>query len=184
MTIDPRLIRNQTSVRNLELLLQTIIKDPCEYTKAEDIKLALRSQGSLSKLRLEFQYNSEYKVITSSSTNTVKRIANDIFEEGFGYLDSLRVRAKTLVAEAASLESKEKPSSRKKLSDQVTELQELLQISRQDCWNLAAAFRKACDHARRYADATGDKTIIAKCTKELKELKGMLSLLKDPTSSN
>lgn len=101
--IDKRIESNINNLKNLKNLLIEISNNPHLYIEDNNLKLALQSQGNLSKYE-----NKEFN-IKSSSINTIKRTSEKIFVGGFIEFDEFRKNAlkKILSNKDYSLNTKE-----------------------------------------------------------------------------
>lgn len=174
MRTDSRLLKNTKSIKKLKQFLDSVSENPQKYAHDDRVISALSSQGALSKLCIAEEG------IFSTSTNTLKRISDSEIEGGFSTLDALRISAKRAISELKETTKIQRRNTREQLAEEKSKLLEKLQQSQQDCWRLTVAFNKAMNQGRRYAYSSGDKTIIALCLKEQKELKAMFSLVTRP----
>jgi hypothetical protein len=84
---DKRVEKNKENVMKLREFLLEICSNYSNYQNDEIILNALISQGNLSK------YDSEKFKIKASSLNTLKRISEKLFPNGFDEIDKLRLLA-------------------------------------------------------------------------------------------
>lgn len=111
------------SICNIFRLLSDIINHPGSYIEDQQVIIALRSQGRLSSLALEFTVDNERLTINPISLNTLKkRLTESAPPNNFECLNQLRNHAQI----ALSRHGKEKSGSSKRslaaLLDQVANL--------------------------------------------------------------
>jgi len=178
MKLDNRNERNTRSVISLKDFLKEIIDNPADFVENTAVFNALKSQGGMSKL-CDVQRN-----IIGTSLNTVKRIYKKTFQEDFKILDLLRITA----YESIELHKSKKISSNKitksGLLKRVKELEQTILLRDEDMLCITLALEKSLTQGRYYAIKSENPTLIALCTKEQREIRIMMSLLKDqPTKA-
>ncbi|MBK4998995.1 hypothetical protein IAE37_001271 [Pseudomonas sp. S31] len=105
--------KNSKSLLVLRDLLQLAIRQPARFAENEGLLKALRSQGAIAALEIEFEEDGELKRKDRMSTNTLKAHAANVFELGFEGFDALRVGA----AEAITGFKNRRESSNKRTKD-------------------------------------------------------------------
>lgn len=92
-TISKRQLIDQT-IENIFKLLIEVGSYPGKYVDMEIILIALKSQGSLCSLDIEFTIGNEQLIIRPISLNTLKkRLTEKVFDRDFHHLDKLRILA-------------------------------------------------------------------------------------------
>lgn len=122
MSLDKRVEKNITSIKNLKNLLITVINNPQDYLNDNLLLESLISQGKLSK------YQNEELAIYATSINTMKRLSsypNCDFEA----LDKLRVSALEKIQNKNLTENKT-TYNRKDLLEKIEVLENELNINK------------------------------------------------------
>lgn len=121
-TLPKRELINQ-SIENIFKLLTDIVCSPRSYVDNEQILNALKSQGSLCALDLDFSILDKQFAIRPISLNTLKkRISDNYSDRNFQHLDKLRVQAQVAIRKLSKELSTPKKRSRTALEDQIKEL--------------------------------------------------------------
>lgn len=123
MTTETKRALIDRSICNIFRLLSDIIDHPGSYVEDQQVISALRSQGRLSSLALEFTIDNERLTINPISLNTLKkRLTESTPQNNFESLNQLRIHAKIALSRCG----KEKPRYSKRslaaLIDQVANL--------------------------------------------------------------
>ncbi|MFI5305272.1 MAG: hypothetical protein ACHQYP_10835 [Nitrospiria bacterium] len=177
MKPDKRVERNTQSILRLRELLREIINNPARFTEDASLREALKSQGGLSKLTVESRR------IFSSSLNTVKRIAETALEGGFDALDRLRLGAQEAIAEERTKINRSNKITKIGLRKRINELESTNQQIRQDLLIITHALEKSLAQGRNYAFQAENNSMHALCTREQREIRDMLSLLRNPLTN-
>lgn len=174
MKVDPRVQRNSLSIVALRDLLREIVKDTTLFASDETLMKALKSQGAMSKLTIV------ERQIYGSSLNTLKRITPQILEGGFETLDRLRVAALDSINTHNAKAQRSNKVTKVGLAQRVKELENEVQQALQDLWHVTMAFQKALAWGRNYAKEANNPAVIARCEREHRDLRAMLSLCNHP----
>lgn len=111
------------SIENIFRLLIEVGSSPGNYVDAEQIVNALKSQGSLCSLNIEFSIGYEQLTIRPISLNTLKqRLAENGLDRDFHHLDKLRMHALSAIKSFDEELAAPKKRTRSALEDQVGEL--------------------------------------------------------------
>lgn len=175
MSTDRRVIQHGRSTVALVKLLREAIGSPAEHLQVPGLTAALKSQGALAK------FGAAESGITSSSLNTVKRIANDVLDGGFDSLDRLRRAALDALTRASAKTTRSNKVDKAGLTLRTEELEGDNQSLRQDLLLLTFVLEKALRQAQNYA-AKGDSASQSLCSREQRELLDMLSLRRSPST--
>ncbi len=170
--IDARVQKNRNSILELERLLRLVISEPEKYLEDDLLISCLKSQGALAK------YHNEGRGIYASSLNTIKRISEASFDNGFFKIDQLRIAAANAIHSHPKNTEKDPISSKAALKEKIKDLEILLNLVRKDCWHLSRSLKKALDIGRFYAERTGDVAIIENCAKEQRDILRVFQLCK------
>lgn len=92
---------------NTQILLCDIIENPQKHKNNDELKKSLKSQGALSKLKLDHN-DDPSKSIPSCSINTFKAYANEYFDTGFKGINDLRINANIKI----NSQNEKKPKSK------------------------------------------------------------------------
>ncbi|WP_108320970.1 hypothetical protein [Vibrio cholerae] len=95
------------SLKNIELILKDIIKEPEKYHESTYLIKSLESQGGLARFKGHIVINGERLEVSPSSINTQKRQAKILFSEGYQYINRLRISALETLNTSPSVEKKE-----------------------------------------------------------------------------
>lgn len=95
------------SLKNIELILKDIIKEPEKYHESTYLIKSLESQGGLARFEGHIVINGERLEVSPSSINTQKRQAKILFSEGYQYINRLRISALETLNTSPSVEKKE-----------------------------------------------------------------------------
>ena len=96
-----------SSLKNIELILKDIIKEPEKYHESTYLIKSLESQGGLARFEGHIVINGERLEVSPSSINTQKRQAKILFSEGYQYINRLRISALETLNTSPSVEKKE-----------------------------------------------------------------------------
>jgi hypothetical protein len=111
------------SIESIFRLLIDIGRSPEAYAENEQILNALKSQGGLCSLDMEFSIRDEQFAISPISLNTLKkRLTEHNVDRNFQYLDRLRTSAQGAINKFALELTAPKKRSRSALVDQAEEL--------------------------------------------------------------
>lgn len=111
------------SIGNIFKLLTDIGCSPDRYVDNERVLTALKSQGSLCGLDLEFSIQEKHLAIRPISLNTLKkRLSDNYSDKNFQHLDKLRVQAQVAIRKFSEERTTPKKRSRSALEDQIEEL--------------------------------------------------------------
>ncbi|BCG16636.1 hypothetical protein HLBS07_04880 [Vibrio alginolyticus] len=94
------------SLKNIELILKDIIKEPEKYHESTYLIKSLESQGGLARFEGHIVINGERLEVSPSSINTQKRQAKILFSEGYQYINRLRISALETLNTSPSVEKK------------------------------------------------------------------------------
>lgn len=142
--------QNIKKVEETHKLLLKVIKKPSNYSKDENLFLALTSQGALAK------YSDPEKEITSCALNTLKTNAEFLLKEGFKTLDTLRKNAKIAIEKDRGNVSKgtQSKQSLKGLQAAKIELEEEIEAMRFACFNLTTIIGELRGHSKKLAESS------------------------------
>lgn len=175
---DKRVARSAQSVRALVRLLEEFVRSPSELLLDQsDFLTALSSQGALAS------YSDTERDISSSSINTQKRIANQILDGGYEYLDRLRTAAVRAVNEYNERQRHSNKITKVGLGKRVEELQANIATLGEDLLLLTMLFEKSMSQGREYARTSKNPAVITLCEREQQVLRDMLSLRRVASSS-
>lgn len=111
------------SIENIFNLLKDIGHSPGNYVDNEQILNALKSQGSLCALNLEFSILDKPLAIRPISLNTLKKKLSDNYsDKSFQHLDKLRMQAQVAIRKFSEELTTPKKRVRAALQDQIEEL--------------------------------------------------------------
>jgi hypothetical protein len=175
MSSDKRVMQHGRSTVALAKLLGEAIGSPAEHLQVPGLAAALKSQGALAN------FGAAGSGVTSSSLNTIKRIANEVLDGGFDGLDRLRRAALDALTMASTKATHSNKVDKAGLTLRVEELEADNQSLRQDLLLLTFVLEKALRQAKNYA-AKGDSASQTLCRREQRELLDMLSLRRSPST--
>lgn len=108
------------SIENIFKLLIEVGSSPGNYVEAKHIVTALKSQGSLCSLDIEFSIGNEQLIIRPISLNTLKnRLSENGLDRDFNHLDKLRIHALDATRRITEELAAPKKRTRTALKDQV-----------------------------------------------------------------
>lgn len=111
------------SIESIFRLLIDISRSPATYAKNELILNALKSQGGLCSLDMDFSIRDEQFTIKPISLNTLKkRLVGAETDRDFHYLDRLRSHAQQVIHRSEEELTEPKKRTRTALEEQVDEL--------------------------------------------------------------
>ncbi|WP_028627169.1 hypothetical protein [Metapseudomonas resinovorans] len=111
------------SIGNIFKLLTDILCSPGSYVDNEQILYALKSQGRLCALNLEFAVQDKQFAIRPISLNTLKkRLSDNYSDRNFQQLDKLRLQAQMAIRKYSEELTAPQKTARSALEDQVEEL--------------------------------------------------------------
>lgn len=111
------------SIESIFRLLKDIVCSPVSYAESEQISNALKSQGNLCSLDMEFSIRDDYFTIRPISLNTLKtRLAKHNVDRDFQYLDKLRTHAQVAIKKIVVEPTASKKRTRSALKNQIGEL--------------------------------------------------------------
>ncbi|WP_161897918.1 hypothetical protein [Pseudomonas yangonensis] len=111
------------SISNIFKLLVDIGQSPGDYTDNEKVLNALKSQGGLCSLDIEFFIQDESFTIHPISLNTLKkRLADNEPNKDFQHLEKLRAHAQNAISKLSKELTPPNKRTRSALEDQVEEL--------------------------------------------------------------
>lgn len=172
MKPDPRIERNGQSLLALDQFLRDIAATPQAHIENDSLLVSLSSQGALAR------YTDSECGINGLSLNTAKRIAAQYIEGGFSALDERRKIARQAILDSKERISTPKRNSKFQLVERIRELEAQIQRSSQDLLLLTHALERALVQGRTYAQASKQSWLLERCSKEQRELRDGLSLLK------
>lgn len=169
---------NRNSVLALHGFLQDIARNPSPFCGNQALRKALNSQGALAK------WCDDDRNIIASSLNTVKRIADQILDGGFGAINHARISALGAISAAEEREKHHNSSTKAGLQIQVEDKNQQNRQALQDMWHLTSALNRALLLWRRCAEQSDNPSAVAICEREQKEIRARLSLCKLPVAKN
>ncbi|MDH4559701.1 hypothetical protein DM872_14010 [Pseudomonas taiwanensis] len=111
------------SIGNIFKLLSDIAYSPGSYVENKQVFNALKSQGNLCALDLDFTVQDEQLAIRPISLNTLKkRLSDNSSDINFQHLDKLRVQAQAAIRKFSEDLTTPKKKTRSALEDQIEEL--------------------------------------------------------------
>ncbi|NWD04955.1 hypothetical protein [Pseudomonas gingeri] len=111
------------SIENIFKLLIEVGSSPGNYVEAKHILTALKSQGGVCSLDIEFSIGNEQLIIRPISLNTLKnRLTESGLDRDFYHLDKLRIHALDATKSLGKVLAPPKKRSLSALEDQVEEL--------------------------------------------------------------
>ncbi|MCY1298443.1 hypothetical protein D9M70_479330 [compost metagenome] len=111
------------SIGNIFKLLSDIACSPGSYVENKQVFNALKSQGSLCALDLDFTIQNKKFAIRPISLNTLKkRLSDNYSDKNFQHLDKLRVQAQAAIRKFSEELTTPKKRTRSALEDQIEEL--------------------------------------------------------------
>lgn len=115
------------SIDSIFRLLIDIARSPDNYSQNEQVLNALKSQGGLCSLEMEFSIRDENFSIRPISLNTLKkRLTQPDAERDFQHLDRLRSHAQQMIYKFEEQQAAPKKRSRTALEEQVDELKDTI----------------------------------------------------------
>ncbi|MCY1278673.1 hypothetical protein D9M69_248310 [compost metagenome] len=165
-------------------LLRLIFRSPDHFAKNESILKALRSQGALAKLELNFEDSGVQKIKPPMSINTLKSHANLHFKGGFKALDALRLAALMAIEKVNnSKESNSTKRTKSGLARLVVELEERLE--KQQCTNmvLLQGLNLAINELRNIRSNLDSALLEKRASDAVQALTALLSLPPEQPSS-
>jgi hypothetical protein len=178
--MDRRVQKNLASIQAIREILLAIIQTPSQFSEDEDLQKSLKSQGGIAKLEYEVTIDQKDVHKASMSLNTLKRYADDIFDQGFEGLDQLRIKA--LEAIQTHIDRERRPDSRSRIGLQlkVRELEDELEKHRSTNFLLLQAITSAMSSIKGVRDAS-DAELREKRAKEgLNRIRAIASLNPHP----
>ena len=178
--MDRRVQKNLASIQAIREILLSIIQTPSQFSEDEDLQKSLKSQGGIAKLEYEVTIDQKDIHKASMSLNTLKRYADDIFDQGFEGLDQLRIKA--LEAIQTHIDRERRPDSRSRIGLQlkVRELEDELEKHRSTNFLLLQAITSAMSSIKGVRDAS-DAELREKRAKEgLNRIRAIASLNPHP----
>lgn len=175
--MDKRVERSTQSVFAIRGLLREVIDSPSLFIKDQILVQALKSQGALAK------YADQARGISTSSLNTVKRIADVALEGGFDALDRLRQSAGMVLEKQAFEDKSPNKESKAGLSIRLIKREAEIKSLREDLLLLTLAFEKSLRQGNRYA-TKADESVHALCKREQRELLDILTLRQNSLNTN
>lgn len=113
----------EQSIDGIFRLLHEISREPGTYAENEQVLHALKSQGYLCALQMEFWIRDEQVKIQPISLNTLKKkLAGNSPDRDFAYLDKLRTHAQAAIAKFSEQPPEPKKRSRSAMESQVEDL--------------------------------------------------------------
>lgn len=113
----------EQSIAGIFRLLHDIRHEPGTYTENKQVLHALKSQGYLCSLDMQFWIREEQVTIRPISLNTLKKkLAGNGPDRDFSYLDKLRIHAQAAITKFSEEPLEPKKRSRSTLEDQVEDL--------------------------------------------------------------
>jgi hypothetical protein len=123
MTTLPKRELIDQSIDNIFRLLIEVASFPGNYVNAAHIVTALKSQGGLCSLNVEFTIGDEQIAIRPLSLNTLKkRLAKDGIDRDFEHLNKLRMHTLEVIENFGEKLSTPNKRTRSALEDQLDEL--------------------------------------------------------------
>lgn len=113
----------EQSIDGIFKLLHEIRREPGSYAENEQVLHALKSQGYLCALEMEFWIRDEQVKIQPISLNTLKKkLAGNGPDRDFTYLDKLRTHAQDAIAKFSEEPPEPKKRSRSAIESQIENL--------------------------------------------------------------
>lgn len=166
--------RNEKSVAALAKLLTNVVSSPGEFIGDDELLSALKRQSRLGK------YSKPDSDVIATSRCTIERMAERLFEDGFRYLNTLRLTALSSLQMAAAEAAQAKRRSKQRLEDDL----EAANVSRVqalvDCWQVTNAFHRALKEGRALANLSRDPALVARWDKSELVLLAMFDLAARP----
>lgn len=178
MREDPRVARNTLSVAALRDYLREIIQEPAKFITDTELRQVLNSQGALAKLSIDS------RGIRASSKNTLERIADNSLAGGFAALERLRRGAIDAIDSYKANAQKSNKITKHGLLKRVKELETANLQLRQTLLLHTMVLDKSLAQACIYATESGKPHVLARCEREQRELKDMLSMRENPARSD
>jgi len=135
---------NQKTVLETKILLLEVIKNPDVFKDDESMKIALNSQGSLAR------YKNVERNINPCSLNTLKSLSENLLDNGFFELDTLRINAKSVIEEAIT--GKLKKGRKATLKQQVATLKNNLEVTQQSNFLLTTIIKEMRSQLKSMAE--------------------------------
>lgn len=120
------------SLKNIELILKDIIKEPEKYHESTYLIKSLESQGGLARFEGHIVINGERLEVSPSSINTQKRQAKILFPEGYQYINRLRISALETLNTSPSVEKKENRRTKQGLYNALKSRENLVDLYKEE----------------------------------------------------
>ncbi|WIE49815.1 hypothetical protein [Pseudomonas sp. GM17] len=164
-------------VKTLHALLVQIIQRPLQFNKEVDLRIALKSQGSLAKFECSIiNDQGEAQQTFAMSLNTLKAHANENLVGGFKALNDLRLKALESLDYANKQEQYANKRSKSGLTRKVEQLEQELQMHRKTNIILLRALSEAIGQFNGIRDASNDNIRSKRTQDALQTLRAIVSM--------
>lgn len=165
------------SVKSLENLLKSSVSEPGAFTDNKEYLAALRSQRKLAA------YSDEELDILPCALNTLKSHADQVLDQGYQGLDTLRIAAFEAIDTAVEHHKQSNKSTKRGALNLLKQKEAELDLLRQQNIHLVYICQELKRLAQLYA-SNGDDTLKAICDKDMKRINMLLSISAPSEISN
>jgi hypothetical protein len=164
-------------VKALYLLLVQIIQRPLQFNQETDLRLALKSQGSLARLERSITSEQDGPLKTyPMSLNSLKTHANENLVGGFKALNELRLKALQSIELSEKRQQQANKRSKSGLTRKVEQLEQELEMQRQTNVILLRALSESMTQFTNIRDASDEKIRAKRTHDALQTLRAILSM--------
>ena len=176
----PRVSKNIESVLALRNLLRSIVSEPVLYVDNDYLIDSLKSQGKTASLDFSFTFEGEDFVVTPVSLNTLKTYSENLFENGFGGINELRIRASEAISNFKCKAAAPSKRTKEGLKITVNELEDKLEDHRRINYILLQALSSSIFAIKGIKGATSKIIREKRCDEALERLRAIVSMNPPP----
>lgn len=164
-------------VKALHVLLVQIIQRPLQFAQETDLRLALKSQGSLARLvRSVASEQGEPLKTYPMSLNSLKTHADENLIGGFKALNDLRLKALAAIEFSEKRQQQANKRSKSGLTRKVEQIEHELEMQRQTNVILLRALSESMTQFTSIRDASDDKIRAKRTHDALHTIRAILSM--------
>ncbi|WP_371925830.1 hypothetical protein [Pseudomonas sp. PB101] len=164
-------MKTTSAVKILQDLLILVAKRPQHFSSDTNLRLALKSQGGLASINIVYVSETGVDIQTTPmSLNTLKTYSNDVLNNGFKGLNSLRIKALEALEIAEKRNTQINKRTKSGLTRKVEQLEFELEMHRRTNYILLQALSTAIIQLSSVEDAPNELVR----TKRIRDTQGLL----------
>lgn len=180
---DKRIEKSTINIHVLRELLRHIISHPKDFTSNTDVRKALKSQGGTASLSISLHINGRQLDKNPTSLNSLKQHANEVFDGGFGEINSLRLEALSAIERLETKKTEVNKRTKDGLQNKVKDLEARLADQRIANLIILQALSSAMSSFKSIRDAPNKEVREKRATDAIRTITSIVGMNQHPLNS-